>query len=139
MLETTAKGPEAKLPDGHFFRDKNREQRRHVRLQWWRNDATDWRYLAASVPNPAELPTTPVPDAVRHRTYPRDAKPVFFGHYWMTGVPALQAPNALCLDYSAGEGGPLLAYRVEGDGAHRVDLANIVSAPGAHQTKTVSD
>jgi hypothetical protein len=40
-----------------------------------------------------------------------NAKPVFFGHYWMTGQPSPQSPTAVCVDYSAGKGGPLVAYR----------------------------
>lgn len=39
------------------------------------------------------------------------AKPVFFGHYWMTGSPRPQSSTAACVDYSAGKGGPLMAYR----------------------------
>ncbi len=46
--------------------------------------------------------------------YPEGEKPVFFGHYWMTGMPRIEAPNALCLDYSAGIGdNPLVAYAWE--------------------------
>ena len=40
-------------------------------------------------------------------------KPTFFGHYWMTGRPAPLSPSAACVDYSAGKGGPLVAYRYE--------------------------
>jgi hypothetical protein len=60
-----------------------------------------------SVPDPGELPVTAPPAEVQKAIYPENAKPVFFGHYWLTGAPVLQAPNALCLDYSAGMDGPL--------------------------------
>jgi hypothetical protein len=45
--------------------------------------------------------------------YPADAPPVFFGHYWFHGLPRVLGPggNAVCLDYSCGRGGPLMAYR----------------------------
>lgn len=33
-------------------------------------------------------------------------KPVFFGHYWLTGEPAILSPHAAWVDYSAGKGGP---------------------------------
>lgn len=47
-------------------------------------------------------------------------KPVFFGHYWMQGAPVLQAEQMACVDYSAGKGGPLVAYRWSGESAfHR--------------------
>jgi hypothetical protein len=37
--------------------------------------------------------------------------PLSFGHYWLTGDIALQSPRHACVDYSAGNGGPLVAYR----------------------------
>jgi hypothetical protein len=37
--------------------------------------------------------------------------PVFFGHYWLDGIPRIEAENAVCLDYSVAKGGHLVAYR----------------------------
>ena len=59
--------------------------------------------------------------------YPEDAKPVFFGHYWMFGRVKLEAQNALCLDYSAGSDGPLISYRFSTD-APELALGNILDA-----------
>ena len=42
-------------------------------------------------------------------------KPVFFGHYWLTSTPSLQSRRAVCVDYSAGNGGPLVAYRFDAE------------------------
>ena len=43
--------------------------------------------------------------------YPAIAKPVFIGHYWLTGEkPELLAPNVACLDWSVAKGGFLCAY-----------------------------
>ena len=49
--------------------------------------------------------------------YPVDAKPVFFGHYWLRPArPAVLADNVACLDYSvAKKGGILCAYRWDGE------------------------
>jgi hypothetical protein len=77
-----------------------------------------------SVPDPDELPKTPLPENIRKFTYPADGKPVFFGHYWLTGTPAKQAPNALCLDYSAGKDGPLVSYVVDGENS-RIELDDL--------------
>jgi len=41
--------------------------------------------------------------------------PVFCGHYWMTGTPQPQTPKVACVDYSAGKGGPLVAYQWQGE------------------------
>ena len=134
-VETTTKGPEAPLPEGHVFHDKEGRRREHVRLKWWQGEAASWTDIAISVPDAAELPPGPLPEFARAGAYPADARPVFFGHYWLYGRPALQASNALCLDYSAGGDGPLLAYRVQSDAA-RLDVAHIVSADGSGGRKS---
>lgn len=115
LVEEVTKGPETKLPPGVTFHDKDGTERDKVRLRWWRAAST-WREAALSVPDPDGIPDTDLPDQVRALTYPERARPVLFGHYWMTGEPRLQAPNALCLDYSAGAGGPLMTYEMRGDG-----------------------
>ncbi len=127
-VETTTKGPEVALPTGCEFVDKDGTKRKEVRVQWWKNGAASWIDLAMSVPNPEELPITAPPRNVTATTYPRDSKPVFFGHYWLSGEPVLQARNALCLDYSAGKDGPLVAYRVQGDEEPTcpIELGNLV-------------
>lgn len=130
LVETVTKGPEAPLPTGYSFRDKDGTERDSVRVQWWKSGASSWADLAMSVPDPGELPVTAPPARVQAATYPADAKPVFFGHYWLTGAPLLQAPNALCLDYSAGTDGPLLAYRIE-EPAARLSLRQVLRAPDA--------
>ena len=110
--EGLTKGLEVPLPDGHLFRDKDGHPRTNVRIRWWDGDATTYRDLAL-MPDDlrAQLPPTPIGAYVRS---PYDnVKPVFFGHYWMTGEPALQSPMAVCVDYSAGAGGPLVAYRFD--------------------------
>lgn len=57
------------------------------------------------------LPDLPVPERLRPARH--SDKPIFFGHYWMTGEPALLSASMACVDYSAGKGGPLVAYRFE--------------------------
>ena len=45
-------------------------------------------------------------------------KPVLFGHYWRTWPPTSIAdwtPKAACVDFSAAKGGPLAAYRWDGE------------------------
>lgn len=121
LVEEVTKGPETRLPPGVSFFDKDGSERRKVRLCWWRGDARTWREVAMSVPDLDAIPETALPDHVRAHTYPEGAKPVLFGHYWMTGAPQLQAPNALCLDYSAGVGGPLMTYEVREEGPLSLD------------------
>ena len=112
LAEEITKGPEHRLPDGFAFRDKDGTHRDHVRLQWWNAGARTWRDIAISVPVPDDLPDVPLPGTLMAQTYPAHERPVFFGHYWLSGDPVLQAPNALCLDYSAGKDGPLVTYEL---------------------------
>jgi hypothetical protein len=110
-VDTVVKGPEAQLPHGYGFHDKSGHFRTMARLAWWNSGAADWAGITASVPDPeTSLPKSQPPDEVLEVAYPPDAPPVFFGHYWLTGTPILQSANTICLDYSAGLGGPLLAY-----------------------------
>ena len=45
-------------------------------------------------------------------------KPLFIGHYWMTGEPVLITPHIACLDWSVASKLPsakLCAYRFDGE------------------------
>ena len=110
LAEAIAKGPEARLPDPHSFLDEGGKARHHVRVKWWAGDARNWRQVAMSVPDINQLPDAPLSDKLLTNIYPFEDRPVFFGHYWMSGEPKLQSANALCLDYSAGTVGPLVTY-----------------------------
>ena len=109
------------MPEGHSFRDKAGHVRHHVRLRWWNGNGRTWRDVAMSVPDPDALPDAPLPASLAGEIYPPDERPVFFGHYWLTGSPELQSRNALCLDYSAGADGPLVTYALA-PGADEVSL-----------------
>lgn len=106
------KGIEIRLPESHTFLDKDGIERDSVRVRWWDTEATTYRQVANMSDRQRQaLPDIEVP---LHARLPFSSeKPIFFGHYWMTGSPALQSPSAVCVDYSAGNGGPLVAYRWE--------------------------
>ena len=113
-VEGLTKGLEIDLPQGVSFWDKDGHERRNVRIRWWDTVATSYRDLSL-MPDEmaASLPQTPIRSDLRS---PYDnTKPVFFGHYWMTGAPALQSPTAACVDYSAARDGQLVAYRWDGE------------------------
>jgi hypothetical protein len=109
-VEALTKGVEVAIPESHAFTDKDGNVRNRVRVAWWDTAGTTYRDLAL-LPEAARaaLPELPIPSHVRN--VDRDSRPVFFGHYWMTGTPRLQSASAVCVDYSAGKGGPLVAYR----------------------------
>lgn len=111
-VEGVTKGIEVPLPEGHAFLDKDGNERRSVRIRWWDNEAFTYRALALMPPEDLErIPEIPVPAWARcgHG----HSKPVFFGHYWMSGSPTPVSENAVCVDYSVARGGKLVAYRFD--------------------------
>ncbi|WP_250481203.1 metallophosphoesterase [Caballeronia sp. GAOx1] len=125
QVETLLKGIEVKLPPGHSFKDKSGITRHEARTRWWDSSATTYREAALMPPDDrGELPNMSIPEQARIGY--ADDKPVFVGHYWMTGRPEILSPTVACVDYSAGKGGPLVAYRWSGELA--LSSANFVSS-----------
>lgn len=121
LAEILLKGLEAPLPDDAWFKDKDGNIRRHVRMKWWWDllgeKELTWRDLAMLPSEQLDLlPHTPAPEDVIPGY--QDAKPVFVGHYWMTGQPARLTEKVACLDYSiaAKKPGKLVVYRWNGEG-----------------------
>lgn len=109
-VEALTKGIEIPLPEPHTFVDKDGFTRDRVRTRWWDPQATTYPQIALLTDEErAVLPALEVPAHVRLSA--NGVKPIFFGHYWMTGAPRPQSSTAACVDYSAGKGGPLVAYR----------------------------
>lgn len=117
-IDDTLKGKEISMPHGLFFTDKDGMHRRRIRIKWW-EDPEVATYKSISV-----IPIDTLPEEkfdlslIRTRNYYKEEeKPVFFGHYWFGGQPALCRDNTCCLDYSVARGGKLVAYRYEGESA----------------------
>ncbi len=111
-IEVILKGRELELPEGMSFKDKDGNERHEIRIKWW--DESLETYQQASVLEVDSLNNAPAIhiDQVNKITgYPKDDKPIFFGHYWFKGTPERIRENVACLDYSVGYGGPLVAYR----------------------------
>jgi hypothetical protein len=88
--------------------------RGEARTRWWDANAVTYRQSAiVDEHTRRELPDTPIPPELRFG-YEAD-KPVLVGHYWMRGTPDILAPRVACVDYSAGRGEPLVAYRWDGE------------------------
>jgi hypothetical protein len=124
------KGVEWRLQDGRSFYDKENNERHAARVTWWDVSPGDrWPAIALGPPQMTEaLPDTPIPPDYPALKYPADAKPVFFGHYWLAGEPAPLADNIACLDYSVAKGGELVAYRW--DGEQQLRRENFVAVAG---------
>jgi hypothetical protein len=113
-VETLTKGIEIPLPAGSSFNDKYGIRRTQVRVRWWNEKATTYQTAAllddglrktlSNEALPQSACVVDIPDV-----------PIFIGHYGLTGTPELLTNKVACLDYSVGHGGPLCAYRWQGE------------------------
>lgn len=148
-VETLLKGVEIALPDHTGYRDKDGVFRRTTRIRWWIDPAGIEsklpRVSGRSSVSPSGYPQLPLSEValppadtllgdlyVDPRSLPllgnKDPRPVFIGHYWLTGEPRPLSPTVVCLDYSVARGGSLCAYRWEDDQIITADRFVCVSA-----------
>ena len=116
-VETVLKGPEAALPEGVTFFDKEGHERRKIRTRWYAPSEGHTYRTYGFRSDEIACDSALLPEVIAAaRPYPRDARPVFIGHYWLWAErPGLLAPNVVCLDYSVASGGFLTAYRWDGE------------------------
>lgn len=107
-------GVEWELPEGSFIQDKEGHKHADARLAVWRHEAERLREIAI-VPHGSEhlVPDLPIPGDLR--LGPVTGSPILFGHHWFSGPLRLETPKVACLDWSAAKGGPLVAYRWDGE------------------------
>jgi hypothetical protein len=133
-LEILIKGPEIEMPEGLSYEDKDGIERRKARYAWWNDKAKNMEEAAVISSDfkfkknrsKSELSEYTIEEGDR-RPY-TDAVPLFFGHYWCSDKTLkIRSDYTICVDYSAGKGGPLKAYRW--DGKTPLSLDGLVSFP----------
>jgi hypothetical protein len=121
-LEVVLKGMEIPLPAGVEFADKDGHIRKNVRTKWWDASCSTYQQLAMVPKYVVDLiPAEAVPEDFLS-SY-ADDKPLFIGHYWLSGDPAPLTDQVACLDYSIAAKAPkdgvdrrkLCAYRWSGE------------------------
>jgi len=114
-VERVLKGPEVRLPEGHWFTGKTGQRRHAVRVKWYEEGAgrtyREHHFGSDDVPDVA----LDLRELASVEKYPPDAPPLFVGHYWLTGIPSPLATNVACTDYSVAKNGKLVAYRWDGE------------------------
>ena len=116
FLDRSLRGTSLKLPEGRSMTAKDGFVRQFFRTKFWEEDPQ--RYcdvIFQPDPLPVDLHHSLLSDAEKEQLlfYGPNEKPLFFGHYWMSGIPSPIAPNLACLDYSAVKYGRLAAYRMD--------------------------
>jgi len=118
FLDRILRGTSLKLPDNRTMTAKDGMVRQFFRTKFWsRNPQVFNDVVFQPDPLPADLTharLTPE-DKAKLLFYSENEKPLFFGHYWMSGVPAVIRSNIACLDYSAVKYGRLVAYRMDSE------------------------
>ena len=126
--EIVLKGLEVALPEGVVYRDKEGHPRLRTRIAWWDAAAETYRNAALVDPETAVMiPDDPLPAASRI-AYGEGARPVFFGHYWLSGTPRLTSARMACLDWSVAKDGHLASYRHDGEAVLDPDRLHWVPA-----------
>jgi hypothetical protein len=122
-VETLLKGIEVALPEGMSFKDHGGHERGSARVRWWLDHPTTYREGSIAAGHDTGMPETVLPAAVLPGH--DGASPVFIGHYWLSGDHVPLAPKVASVDYSVARGGPLVAYRWDGEDELKAD--NFVS------------
>ena len=116
-VEIVLKGKEAELPKGESFKDKDGHERTAIRTRWYLSPEGQTYRTYALQADPIDCDLKLDEDVVHQAVpYPTSARPVFFGHYWLSeDRPKILAHNVACLDFSVAKGGFLCAYRWKGE------------------------
>ncbi len=126
-VEVLLKGPELSLERYGLppFRDKDEHGHKQARIRWWNVTGHTLREMADIPPGEPQENGDAYPlvqdvacDETELAYAYHGSKPVFFGHYWRTWPAAWGldwTESTASVDFSAGAGGPLVAYRWDGE------------------------
>ena len=94
--------------------DKDGAVRERVRVKWWEEQLLGQRIIDIARAPRSDLAQIPKDAFVENLDFTlQTKKPVFIGHYWLTGDPQPLSPQVVCTDYSAASTGHLTAYRFD--------------------------
>ena len=114
-LERVLKGVETPLPNGLIMVDKEGTKRTRVRVRWWLDDLNTrsiHEVARAPLSALAQIPKDALAENIDFAL--KTNKPVFVGHYWLTGEPEPLSPQVVCTDYSAAvDSGYITCYQLD--------------------------
>ncbi|MGM0702563.1 MAG: metallophosphoesterase [Pseudomonadota bacterium] len=124
VMDRLTRGTHIPLPEGVTIHSGDGFTRRSFRAHFWAREPRTWGDVVFQPDNlPDDLESRLLTDHERAYLshYGPEEPPLFIGHYWCEGIPALPAPNVACLDYSAVKFGRLVAYRWSGESCLNAD------------------
>ena len=127
-LERVLKGVETPLPAGMVMVDKEGAERKRVRVRWWLeglNERTLHEVARAPSSALAQIPADALAENIDFAL--KTDKPVFVGHYWLTGTPEPLSSQVVCTDYSAAvDSGYLTCYQLNTEQPLPLKASNFV-------------
>ena len=90
--------------------------RKFFRTSFWKSDPKTYGDVVFQPdPLPEDINQIPLTASDKQKLvyYGPQEKPLFIGHYWMSGSPEPVSTNIACIDYSAVKKGKLVAYRFD--------------------------
>lgn len=132
ILDRLTRGTQLPLPSDVEVRSGDGFIRRSFRTHFWARHPRTYGDVIFQPDNlPGELEWRELSEAERQQLsyYGPEQPPLFIGHYWCEGIPALPTSNIACLDYSAVKQGRLVAYRWCGESRLDADHFTWVSVP----------
>jgi hypothetical protein len=126
-IDTLLKGVEVRLPAGSTFTDKDGNVRDKIRVRWWLKPDPQRTIAETVFPPDPSLPSAPFVAITNWEPYTSDQPPTIFGHYWLPKDWPVEplASNVICVDFSAGKGGPLAAYSLNSECAEEGQYTNV--------------
>ncbi|ROS01311.1 calcineurin-like phosphoesterase family protein [Sinobacterium caligoides] len=125
LMKRLTTGLTLALPDEHVIVGREGQPRKRFRVRFWGGSYSLGDAAFQPDPLPERLCNQPLAEDTRSwldsQSYADDRRPLFIGHYWLQGAQVPQSNNIACLDYSAVLGGPLVAYRMDGESQLRED------------------
>lgn len=118
ILDRLTRGTHLPLPEGLEIQSGDGFSRRSFRAHFWARQPQTWGdviFQPDSLPDDLECRELSDEERSRLSYYGPEQPPLFIGHYWCEGIPALPTANIACLDYSAVKFGRLVAYRWSGE------------------------
>ncbi|WP_148254527.1 metallophosphoesterase [Aidingimonas lacisalsi] len=138
IIDRLTRGSQLRLPPDVEVRSSDGIIRRSFRTHFWAHRPLTYGDVIFQPDNlPGDLEWRELSDKERAQLsyYGPTEPPLFIGHYWCAGIPALPAPNIACLDYSAVKHGHLVAYRWSGETRLNADHFEWVSVPKAERAR----
>lgn len=119
FMQCITRGSSVPLPEDRIMTSPEGFPRRRFRAKFWVEAPLTYSDVAFQ-PDPLPNDVSSMNLSNKHLSrlpfYSPEQKPLFFGHYWLRGIPQPLTENIACLDYSAVNHGRLVAYRMDESG-----------------------